>query len=184
MQGVDRRRVLALGAATVALGGGGQAAAGWYLPGKAAVRTSNGPVSGATEGGVHVFKGVRYGAPPTGALRFKAPVKPAAWTTPAAATAFGPPAMQMTDPARLGEPTSELARSMEAFAPYKQEAAIDSEDCLFLNVWTPATQGSAAGDGLAPRRGVRQRLGGLARLRRDQPRRPRARWWSSPSTTA
>jgi para-nitrobenzyl esterase len=82
---------------------------------------------------------VRYGAPPVGPLRFKAPVKPQAWTVPADASQFGAPAIQMTDPVRLGEPGSELARTMESFAPYKQEAATDSEDCLFLNVWTPAT---------------------------------------------
>jgi para-nitrobenzyl esterase len=41
------------------------------------VATSNGPIRGALEGGgIHVFKGVRYGAPPVGPLRFKPPLRP------------------------------------------------------------------------------------------------------------
>ena len=47
------------------------------------------------------------------------------------------------------------------------------EDCLVLNVWTPAVNdgAQAAGDGVAARRRVRQRVGGLHRLRRPEPRR-------------
>ena len=141
-QGVDRRRLLAGGAGLAGAFAAGGANAAWLAaPSGAAVRTSNGPVRGTAEGGVRVFKGVRYGAPPTGALRFKASVKPERWRDPADATRFGAPAMQMIDAARLGEQTNPLAQSMESFAPYKQEAASDSEDCLFLNVWTPGTSG-------------------------------------------
>lgn len=131
---IDRRRLLALGAAASAFGGAALA----QTP-SGVVKTSSGPVRGTVEGGVRVFKGVRYGAPPAGPLRFRAPVKPAAWTIPAEATRFGPPAIQLNDPARLAEPASELARSLESFAPFRAEAASDSEDCLFLNVWTPGT---------------------------------------------
>ena len=59
-----------------------------------AVGTSNGPVRGYREGGVNVFKGLRYGAPPVGPLRFKPPQRPAAWTQPADAVALGTPALQ------------------------------------------------------------------------------------------
>ena len=38
----------------------------------AAVSTSNGPIQGYRDSGLQIFKGVRYGAPPIGALRFKA----------------------------------------------------------------------------------------------------------------
>ena len=37
------------------------------------VETSNGPVRGLDEDGIHIFKGVRYAAPPVGDLRFKPP---------------------------------------------------------------------------------------------------------------
>src|SRR5690606_6664526 len=59
-----------------------------------AVATSNGPVSGYVEDGLKVFKGLRYGAPPVGALRFKAPARPAPWTEVADVTNYGAPAVQ------------------------------------------------------------------------------------------
>ena len=85
------------------------------------VYTSNGPVRGRIEnGGVHVFKGVRYGAPPVGKLRFKPPVRPVSWDEPADAYNYGNRAMQ--DAGLPGAPT---------------DMPKVSEDCLFLNVWTP-----------------------------------------------
>ena len=44
------------------------------------VQTTNGPVQGYREDGLQVFKGLRYGAAPVGALRFKPPTKPRPWT--------------------------------------------------------------------------------------------------------
>ncbi len=86
-----------------------------------AVKTSNGPVRGRIEqGGLQVFQGVRYGAPPTGEHRFKPPRKPASWTAVAAAANYGARAMQATG--GLGTAA---------------DAPKISEDCLFLNVWTP-----------------------------------------------
>jgi len=83
--------------------------------------TSNGPVRGRIENnGVRVFKGVRYGAPPVGKLRFKPPVRPASWDEPADAYNYGNMAMQYA-----GSPG----------APINLPEV--SEDCLFLNVWTP-----------------------------------------------
>lgn len=84
------------------------------------VETSNGPIRGGIEAdGVYVFKGVRYGAPPIGELRFKPPVRPDSWTEIADAYEYGNRAIQG------GETPG---------------ASIDlpdvSEDCLFLNVWT------------------------------------------------
>ena len=59
------------------------------------VNTSNGPVRGLMEqGGLHVFKGVRYGAPPVGELRFKPPRRPAPWTEVADAYKYGERAIQ------------------------------------------------------------------------------------------
>jgi para-nitrobenzyl esterase len=85
------------------------------------VNTSNGPVRGRIENeAVHVFKGVRYGAPPTGELRFKPPHKPVPWTAVVDAYTYGDRAMQSAD--GIGA-TGDLSKM--------------SEDCLFLNVWTP-----------------------------------------------
>lgn len=93
------------------------------------VQTSNGPVQGYDEDRLKVFKGLRYGAPPTGALRFKPPQRPQAWSAPADASRYGAPAIQ-----------SGLApgeRNSSAGDPPAPDEPASSEDCLFLNVWTP-----------------------------------------------
>lgn len=74
--------------------------------------TTAGPVRGYRDGGVNVFKGVRYGAD-TGPRRFEKPSPPAPWTAIAEASAYG------------------------AAAPQKGGSERASEDCLFLNIWTP-----------------------------------------------
>jgi para-nitrobenzyl esterase len=74
--------------------------------------TAHGPVRGHADGGIKVFKGVRYGAP---IARFQPPVPPAPWTKPAEALAYGPASPQAGG----------------------GEGEAQSEDCLFLNVWTP-----------------------------------------------
>ena len=93
------------------------------------VPTSNGPVVGYVEDGLDVFKGLRYGAPPTGLARFKPPARPAAWTEPAEAIGYGAPAIQS------GLAPGER-RTSPGDPPAPDEPA-SSEDCLFLNVWTP-----------------------------------------------
>ncbi|MDM7994295.1 MAG: carboxylesterase/lipase family protein [Acidobacteriota bacterium] len=89
------------------------------------VNTTNGPVRGRIEQtGVNVFKGIRYGAPPVGPNRFKPPRKPAAWTVVADAAEYGSRAMQAAGgPGAAGDGIKM------------------SEDCLFLNVWTPGLDG-------------------------------------------
>jgi len=94
-----------------------------------AVATGNGPVRGYVEDGLDVFKGLRYGAPPTGVARFKPPQRPAPWTEPADAVAYGAPAIQS------GLAPGER-RTSPGDPPAPDEPA-SSEDCLFLNVWTP-----------------------------------------------
>jgi para-nitrobenzyl esterase len=88
--------------------------------------TRSGPVRGTDNGQVKVWKGIRYGAPPVGDLRWRAPVAPDQWTDVADATAFGPVSPQPKSPIPLGPGTR-----------------VD-EDCLFLNVWAPS--GADAGD--------------------------------------
>jgi para-nitrobenzyl esterase len=94
-----------------------------------AVQTRNGPVRGYHEDALKVFKGLRYGAAPTGLARFKPPSPPSPWSEPAEATAYGAPAIQS------GLAPGER-RSSPADPPAPDEPA-SSEDCLFLNVWTP-----------------------------------------------
>ncbi len=99
------------------------------------VSTTNGPVQGSSESGLMVFKGLRYGAPPIGDLRFKPPSRPAPWREPAVATAYGAPAIQ-----------SGLApgeRRTSAGDPPAPDEPASSEDCLFLNVWTPGLDAKA-----------------------------------------
>lgn len=83
-------------------------------PASPVVRTIYGPVRGGLEAGIKVFRGVRYGAD-AGPRRFQPPVPPTPWTKVADATAYGPASPQAGG-----------------------DDGPQSEDCLFLNVWTPA----------------------------------------------
>jgi len=93
----------------------------------ATAATSAGSVRGSLVGGINVFKGIPYGASTAGKNRFMPPVKPAPWTGIREAIAYGHTAPQTsgTGAARGG-------------------ALTESEDCLVLNVFTPA-MGSGRG---------------------------------------
>ena len=86
--------------------------------------TADGRVRGATDKGIHVFKGVPYGGSTGGAARFHGPMPPAAWGGVREALAFPPMAPQ--SPITLGG----------LFASWTFDKEM-SEDCLALNVWTP-----------------------------------------------
>jgi para-nitrobenzyl esterase len=100
------------------------------------VQTGAGQVQGLVLEGIHTFKGIPYGAPPTGKFRFLPPRKPAPFTGRIDATAFGAPAMQMAS-GSTSEPTSDFGLLLKTVFPTPAEMKIDNEDCLFLNVWTP-----------------------------------------------
>lgn len=91
----------------------------------APVRTQSGSVQGVPEGDVLAFKGIAFAKPPVGDLRWRAPQAPAPWKGVRRADRYGPDCMQI---------------------PYKADAAPlgvkPSEDCLYLNVWTPAEPSS------------------------------------------
>ena len=84
-------------------------------------KTGSGKVEGELkESGILVFKGIPYAKPPVGELRFKPPQPPKPWSYTFKAAMFGPVAPQAEN---------------EIGSTAAQE---QSEDCLSLNVWTPA----------------------------------------------
>jgi para-nitrobenzyl esterase len=113
------------------------------------VTTSNGIVEGVAEpGGIRVFRAIPFAAAPVGDLRWKAPQPPKNWDGVRAAEKFGAQCMQR-----------------RVFGDMNFRASGMSEDCLFLNVWTPTKSASErlpvlvyyygggflAGDGSEPR---------------------------------
>jgi para-nitrobenzyl esterase len=93
------------------------------------VRTGSGIVAGKTtdDGAVKIFMGVPFAAPPVDALRWKAPQPVSAWEGVRECTV--PPASAMQD-----KPMPFFCWSKEFLIPDEPI----SEDCLYLNVWTPA----------------------------------------------
>jgi para-nitrobenzyl esterase len=86
------------------------------------VKTANGPIEGTAEAsGVRSFKGIPFAAPPVGDLRWKEPQPAKNWTDVRQAKKFGPRAMQ---------------RAVFGDMGFRSDGM--SEDCLYLNVWTPA----------------------------------------------
>ena len=96
------------------------------------VRTDAGLVSAATNSpeGVRVFRGIPFGAPPVGPLRWKAPQPVARWDGVRTADQFGPVCVQPKGVGRL---------NVSVDMPDSPRA---DEDCLYLNVWTAAARAS------------------------------------------
>jgi len=91
--------------------------------------TSAGKVRGVEVEGIKIFKGIPYGANTTGRNRFMPPQPPAKWTGVRDALEFGASAPQ-TEPGRR--------RNANDLAVAGAGLPDESEDCLVLNVWTPA----------------------------------------------
>lgn len=85
------------------------------------VTVAEGTLQGVDESGVKVFRGVPFAAPPVGELRWRAPQPVKAWQGVRMAEAFGPNPMQEPLFGDMNFGTKEM-----------------SEDCLYLNIWTPA----------------------------------------------
>src|SRR5215212_802759 len=88
------------------------------------VATTSGILEGALEPetGIRSFKGIPFAAPPIGELRWKPPQPAIPWEGVRKADQFGPRAMQAA-----------------LFGDMNFRSDGMSEDCLYLNVWTPAT---------------------------------------------
>jgi len=112
------------------------------------VKVGQGTLEGYYDSGIFTFKGIPYAAPPTGAFRWREPQPLKPWTGVKKAVQFGPRAMQ---------------RPIFGDMNFRSDGM--SEDCLYLNVWTPAVNseeklpvlvyfyggGLMAGDGSEPR---------------------------------
>ena len=85
------------------------------------VTTAEGILEGKDLSGITVFKGIPFAAPPVGNLRWKAPQPVQKWQGVRKAKEFGPNPMQ--------EPL---------FGDMNFGTKTNSEDCLYLNIWTPA----------------------------------------------
>lgn len=93
--------------------------------------TENGAVRGvaASDPKVTVFRGIPFAQPPVGELRWRAPQPAKSWSGVRICDSFGPPSMQE-------EPNDENAFYTKEF--YVTPDVPMDEDCLYLNVWTPA----------------------------------------------
>jgi para-nitrobenzyl esterase len=105
------RHILTAAAAAIALGATTAHAAD-------TAKTAQGALHGVTAGAVTAFKNIPFAAPPVGDLRWRPPMPAKAWTGIREAADYGPMCMQMR--------------------PVTAEV-MQSEDCLTLNVWAPAT---------------------------------------------
>jgi para-nitrobenzyl esterase len=99
------------------------------------VTVSSGKLAGTTDQGVEAYLGIPYAAPPIGDRRFSPPQPVTQWKSVRDASSFGANCIQpITDGIAGG------------FAPWTAEYTIagpTSEDCLFLNVWTPKAESNA-----------------------------------------
>ena len=89
--------------------------------------------------GVTAYKGIPYAKPPVGPLRFAPPQRLPGPAGKQDWTKFGPPAIQNPSPSSV-HPTSDLGKALQTIFPTASEVAAQSEDCLYLNVWTNAKQ--------------------------------------------
>lgn len=132
---MNRRQLLSSSVCCVGAALIGRSVRGWAATSAAPeASTTAGRVRGFPDNGVCAFKGIPYGAD-TAPRRFMAPVAPRPWRGVREATEFGPRAPQ---PARAPRSAAHETRMTGYRMPPEQGPV--SEDCLYLNVWTPAVR--------------------------------------------
>lgn len=89
------------------------------------IKIGNGMLEGVYSSGISIFKGIPFAQPPVGDLRWKAPQPVKNWDGVRKADQFGPRAMQ---------------KALFGDMSFRSNGV--SEDCLYLNVWTPAKSAS------------------------------------------
>ncbi len=144
---VVQRRALLQGAAALACGAAGSGAVSGAsaaaapahaaqnaapliaLDGAAVAATRSGSVAGYIRKGIFTFKGIPYAEDSAGPNRFMPPVKPKSWVGVRSSRQYGYVAPQ--------GPRAGWANDEEAFM-FAWDDGVQSEDCLRVNVWTPA----------------------------------------------
>ncbi|MFH8462770.1 carboxylesterase/lipase family protein [Streptomyces sp. NPDC017991] len=97
-------------------------------PGAPRAHTGAGRLVGEWDGPVAVFRGIPFAEAPVGDLRWRPPRPAAHWDGERRAAEFGPAPLQP-------QPPSDSVMYRTNFAD--RRALVMSEDCLYLNVWTP-----------------------------------------------
>src|SRR5512143_2119463 len=96
-------------------------------PAGVTVETRRGKLRGLRQDGALSFRGIPFAQPPVGDLRWRAPRPPLPWDEVRDATAPGNAAQR---------PAGSMSRKFAFFGGDYDLPR--SEDCLYLNVWTPA----------------------------------------------
>lgn len=93
------------------------------------IKTQYGLVEGVPTGGCVIYKGIPYAKPPVGALRWKAPQPPTAWEGVFHADHYSGRSIQ--------RPRQKGSFYDREFGGGEEDTTLFTEDCLYLNVWTP-----------------------------------------------
>ena len=146
------RAMAAAACMALAACGGGSSGSGFLLPpvappaaeppapvvdGPMVRQTTVGKIEGVDDSarsGTWFWKGVPFAQPPVGALRWRAPVEPTAWSGIRPAVKFGNACLQI---GRLFGPGAN--NTYDATIGAMLGKPVGSEDCLFVNIWRPAT---------------------------------------------
>ncbi len=91
------------------------------------VETLQGKLEGVQEDSLQAFRGVPFARPPTGALRFHAPEPPEPW-------------VGVREASRFGRAAPQTKAGFDLFSGF--DVGEQGEDCLYLNVYTPAADGA------------------------------------------
>jgi len=110
-----------------------------HAPAGPLVQISDGALSGKMNGNIAVFQGIPFSAPPVGLLRWREPQPVAHWSGVRDVTKFSRPCTQ-----NLAGTDSFIAPLAATYGvAYSVQRIEPSEDCLYLNVWTPRLQPGA-----------------------------------------